>query len=289
MMIKISRFVSLVVTLVLPFMLIAGCTNTPATTTTTTSASSATTTSSAAETTSATTRATTSAATSATPAPTTSKEPTALFHIAVIPEQLNGFSIAGQKCVFLVSIADESPKSKEPAEITASAAGAKVSIYKKAILEGQIAEVFVIPAQESIGKSIKVTFSGKRGDQVDKKVVTFDVIEGEDDRQTYAAELKTKFVTWLSANHPELGITPETKWTGTMVSPQWLVVSHYLFFSDEWEMHVDWHIMVPPYDWARIDLRKRYTESKPSLAFEIASITAKSNPKPMEVPETIWR
>jgi len=31
-----------------------------------------------------------------------------------------------------------------------------------------------------------------------------------------------------------------------MVSPQWLVVSHYLFFSEEWEMHVEWHIMVAP-------------------------------------------
>ena len=43
---------------------------------------------------------------------------------------------------------------------------------------------------------------------------------------------------------------------GTMVSPQWLVVSHYLFFSEQWELHLEWHIMVAPDDWARISGRK---------------------------------
>jgi hypothetical protein len=74
-----------------------------------------------------------------------------------------------------------------------------------------------------------------------------------------------------------------------MVSPEWLIVAHYLFFSEEWEMHLEWHIMIPPYDWARIDLRKRITEIKPSYAFEISSISANSEPIPIETPSEIWR
>ena len=93
----------------------------------------------------------------------------------------------------------------------------------------------------------------------------------------------------LAENHPELGITEDTAWNGTMVSPVWLIVSHYLFFSDEWEAHIYWHVMIPPHDWAKIDLRHRFDELAPSYAFEISSLDAGSEPIAIEVPETVWR
>ncbi len=211
------------------------------------------------------------------------------FHINVIPEQLKGDSIAGQHCVFLVTITYEGQEGQLPVRISTKAPGAQVVIYQQDIVEGQVAEVVVIPTQKSIGKTIKVTIAGSQGKLTDKKVVSFKVVEGEDDRQEYAGELLDKFVSWLATNHPELGITNETAWNGTMVSPVWLVVSHYLFFSEEWEVHVSWHIMIPPYDWAKIDLRHRFDELAPSYAFEISSLNATSEPVPAEVPETVWR
>jgi len=211
------------------------------------------------------------------------------FHINVIPEQLNGDSIAGQHCVFLVTITDEGQEGQLPVRISAKAPGSDVVIYQQDIVEGQVAEVVVIPAQASTGKTIKVTITGNRGSSTDKKVVSFAVVEGEDDRQEYAVELLDRFVPWLATNHPELGITGDTAWNGTMVSPVWLVVSHYLFFSEEWEVHISWHIMVPPYDWAKIDLRHRFDELEPSYAFEISSLNATSEPVAIEVPETVWR
>jgi hypothetical protein len=211
------------------------------------------------------------------------------FSINVTPEQLNGDSIAGQHCVFLVTITDEGQEGQLPVRISAKAPGAEVVIYQQDIVEGQVAEVVVIPAQASIGKTIKVTITGNRGSSTDKKVVSFAVAEGEDDRQEYAGELLDRFVSWLATNHTELGITDDTAWNGTMVSPVWLVVSHYLFFSEEWEVHISWHIMVPPYDWAKIDLRHRFDELEPSHAFEISSLNATSEPVPTELPETVWR
>ena len=211
------------------------------------------------------------------------------FHIDVIPEQLNGHSIAGQHCVFLVTITDEGGKSKLPVDISAVASGAEVIIYQRAIPEGQVTEVVVIPTQASIGKTIEVTITGNRGGLTEEKVVSFEVIEGEDDREEYATELRDRFISWLELNHPELEITNDIEWSGTMVSPQWLIVSHYLFFSEEWEMHVEWHVMIPPYDWAKIDLRHRFDEQKPSYAFEISSLDANEEPIPIEVPESVWR
>jgi hypothetical protein len=211
------------------------------------------------------------------------------FHINVIPEQLNGESIAGQHCVFLVTITDKGEECELPVHILATAPGAEVVIYQEDIFEGEVAEVVVIPAQSSVGTIIEVTITGNRDNASDEKDVSFSVAEGEDDRQEYAGMLLDRFVSWLATNHPELGITEDTAWNGTMVSPVWLVVSHYLFFSEEWEVHIAWHIMVPPDDWARIDLRHRFDELEPSYAFEISSVYATSEPIPMEVPETVWR
>ena len=211
------------------------------------------------------------------------------FHINVVPEQLNGDSIAGQHCVFLVVVTDDGQESELPVSISAEAPGAEVVIYHGDIFAGEVAEVVVVPAQASVGKTITVTITGNRGSSTDQKVVDFAVAEGEDDRQEYAGELLDKFVPWLAENHPELGITVDIAWNGTMVSPIWLIVSHYLFFSDEWEAHIYWHVMIPPYDWAKIDLRHRFDELAPSHSFEISSLDAGSEPVAIEVPETVWR
>jgi hypothetical protein len=211
------------------------------------------------------------------------------FSINVTPQQLNGKSIAGQHCVFLVTITDDGQESELPVTISAQAPGAEVVIYHGDIFAGEVAEVVVIPTQSSVGQNVTVNITGTRGSWTDEEAVNFEVIEGENDRGEYAAELLDRFIPWLAANHPELGITEDTAWNGTMVSPQWLVVSHYLFFSEEWELHIEWHIMMPPYDWARIDLRHRFDQLAPSYAFEISSLTANDLPIAMEVPETVWR
>jgi len=156
------------------------------------------------------------------------------FHINVIPEtpvETNGdsvfkYAIAGQNFVFLVTITDEGEESELPVTISGEAPGAEVVIHYYDIFEGEVAEVVVIPARASIGQIIEVTITGTRGSASDEKVASFEVAEGEDDRQEYATELLDKFVSWLATNHPELGITEDTAWNGTMVSPVWLVVSH---------------------------------------------------------------
>lgn len=70
------------------------------------------------------------------------------------------------------------------------------------------------------------------------------------------------------------------------MQPHILVVSHYLFFSEEWEMGLQWHIMIAPYDWARIYLRPR-AEVQPTHAFEITSVSdTQAAPQEIEVPGT---
>jgi hypothetical protein len=220
------------------------------------------------------------------------------FFLHVIPVKLMGDSIPGQRCVFLVTVEENETESGESKAVTisATATGAIVIVEQENIAPGQVAEVTVIPDIESAGSNITVTIRGERDGLERTTAVTFTVLEVDSEEEgsadelgQYAAEIRDMFIQWLAVNHPELGITGETNWTGTIVSPRWLVVTHYLFFSEDWEMHVSWHIMIPPYDWAKIDLRHRFTESQPSYAFEIPSLTAQDEPHAVDPPETVWR
>lgn len=213
--------------------------------------------------------------------------PAADSHLLVIPQQLNGFAIAGQEVILLVA-ADQA--SDLPLTITAEATNAAATVLTPTLAEADgVAEVSVVPDPGTAGTTVTVTITGTGAGGTATSSVSFDVVEGEDDRGERAAEIRDMFVPWLAAAHPELGISAGTAWQGTMVSPQWLVVSHYLFLTDEWEMHVSWHIMVAPDDWARIDLRRRFTELAPSRAFEIPSVTEGSEPVEIAPPEAIWR
>jgi hypothetical protein len=194
-----------------------------------------------------------------------------------------------QQCVFLVTIDDYEPSDNQPVKISAMATGTQITIENADIIEGQVAEIIVIPAQSAVNQVIEMEITGTRGKTSQQEKIAFEVVEGEDDRAEYATGIRDRFINWLKTSHPELGISGDTEWNGTMVSPQWLIVSHYLFLSDEWEMHVSWHIMIAPYDWAKIDLRHRFDESAPSYAFEISSLSNNTQPAAVEIPEEVWR
>jgi hypothetical protein len=47
--------------------------------------------------------------------------------------------------------------------------------------------------------------------------------------------------------------------------------------------------MSPPDDWARIYLRRRWSEVHPSRAFEISSVSSGAEPREIAPPEAVWR
>lgn len=224
------------------------------------------------------------------PCPTPTVPPAGEFELEAIPPAITN-SVPGQRCVFLVAVQGDGGGS--PITLSATAPGAQVVVEPQSARPGMVAEITVIPAADQQETTVPVTIRGVRDGETREITASLDVLADmpgvDEERGAYAATVRDRFVPWLEANHPELGITTSTSWTGTVVTPQILVVMHYLFFSAEWEMHVDWHIMIPPYDWARIDLRHRFDETRPSYAFEIESWSSETEPRPTEVPEEIWR
>ena len=207
----------------------------------------------------------------------------------------NILSIPGQRCKFLVDVTEKGgllqgrKGKREAIEVSAQGPGGMVTVdvYPHMVSSGQVAELTVIPSIASINETLTLTITGKRHGLTQTKIVTIEVISGEDDLVSYAAEIRDMFIPWLSSNHPEFGITNETIWNGTLVNPRILVVMHYIFISYDWEMYVTWHVTTPPHDWARIFLRHRFSEVHSSFAFEISSVEAQEEPCSIEVLEWV--
>lgn len=67
------------------------------------------------------------------------------------------------------------------------------------------------------------------------------------------------FLSYLVDHRRELGITRQTQWEGFVSAPGILIVTWYSFLSEDWEVLIRWHVMIPPYDWTHVYLRRRGT------------------------------
>lgn len=202
-------------------------------------------------------------ATSARPAPTTNAPS---GEVVVSPEFVQG-AIPGAEVVLLVSQNDEAAGL---AIVTASGPGAEVTIRPSEISGTEVAEVAVVPEAISTETELAITIEVATETSTHSMTRTATVLPWEDDRAQQASEILDLFTPWLAENRPELDVTPETEFEGTFLAPQLLVVSHYGFFDDDWEIGLSWHVMIPPDDFAEIYLRPR-SALRPTLAFRIDS------------------
>jgi hypothetical protein len=202
------------------------------------------------------------------PGPTTSApaDSTPAPKIVVGPEFVNG-AVPGSDLVLLVGLdgADGGEVT-----LTAEAPGAVVEVSPAAIAGDEVAEVVIVPDPVEVDTDIEVTVTatGEGGTDSVTRMVT--VVPWEDDRGDQARAVLDLFLPWLAEQHPEFGLTTDTEFAGTMTAPLLLIVSHYGFYSEDWEVGVSWHIMVPPDDFAELYLRPR-GEFAPTHAFRIES------------------
>jgi hypothetical protein len=158
-------------------------------------------------------------------------------------------------------------------EVTISAAltgDASLDPDRVSIEPGAVAEFTIVPGASSPGSTLDLAVTAERAGEQVALNRRLEVIEWPDDIAPLATELRDRFVAYLEAERPELGITADTEWMGTITKPQILVVMHYLFFSDDWEMGITWHVTVPEHAWSRMYLRAR-DELQPSIGLEIPS------------------
>lgn len=225
----------------------------------------------------------------------------ATYSLKVVPDAIVD-AIPAQRCILLLSIEESGWQPAGPVTVTATADGGSALVEYGTISAGEIAEVTitVLPLAESMSnpndaaneRICTATIRAERDGEAHQAIVPITVTSEEHDEVApLAAEMRGRFIPWLSEERPELAIDEHTVWSGTIVTPHILVVTHYLYFSDQWELHVFWHVTIPPYDWARIELRRRFQEARPSLAFEIPSVTAEDpeSIREIEPADRLWR
>jgi hypothetical protein len=195
-------------------------------------------------------------------------------------------AIPGEKVCFLVTVAGESA---EPVSIEAVANGASVVDVRSASLgPGVVGEVWVVPDASAVETTATVDITAARAGVERTEHRSIAIMPMEDERAADARPHFDRWVRWLSENRPELGITESTTWEPIFVST-FLVVSHYAYWSEDWEMVVAWHNMIAPHDWSEIYLRRRGVDSAPGLAFRIDSVSGESEPHAVEPPADVMR
>ena len=190
------------------------------------------------------------------------------FELIVHPEFVQGM-YPGVPVTVLVAVADDSAGSGEVA-LTADFSHGSATVAPSGVSTGQIAQVTftadpVVDEQEEA-----LTVEGTRGSAesvADRRIV---VMPGADDREAIARDLLALFLARLQQDRPDLRITEQSAFDGSVVAPRLLVVSHYLFQNDEYELGLSWHIMVAPDDWSELYVRPKDSLT-PVTAFRLSS------------------
>lgn len=68
---------------------------------------------------------------------------------------------------------------------------------------------------------------------------------------------RDELIDWLETEHPEFGTFSGENWFAYITYPQHLIVEHWTFLYEKWEMRICYHVMIPPYDWSKVWLRPR--------------------------------
>lgn len=204
------------------------------------------------------------------------------FELLVSPMFVQGL-VPGEPVPVLVSVSDMRADAGEVALAATFGAGS-VSVEPDRIAPGEVADVTLIGDAVTDDVAAELAITATRGSVEQTATREIIVVPFEDDRGPMAADILGIFTGWLSREHPELGITSEDEYESAMVAPRLLVVSHYMFQDDEYELGVSWHVMIAPDDWAELYLRPR-DELRPTRAFRVSSWSAALAGDPVEFSE----
>jgi hypothetical protein len=191
------------------------------------------------------------------------------FELRAEPDFVHGV-IPGERLILLVSIGEGAAEG--PVDLGVEASWCAGTVEPSRIAGDEVAEVSCVVAPVSGNDEVPVSLvvTGRRGSVERRHEVSTVIVPWEDTISDTAGAILGVFVPWLAERHPDLGISESTSFDGTVVAPMLLVVTHYAYFGDDWEIGLSWHIMVAPQDWAQIYLRPRNAMT-PTRAFELTS------------------
>ena len=205
----------------------------------------------------------------------------ATFALEVLPATAPPrIAIGGQQFIYLVRLHDAAT-SRGLVSLAVSAPDAASVAAPGIAWRYAVNEVIVVPRPVKEGSepaSLRVVITAVRGTERTSVTRVLQVHAGTDTIADEARAHLDLFLPWLEKEHPTLRLGPSTPMTGT-INRNLLVVDHYVFLTHYWEIDLSWHVMIPPDDWTRIQLRSRGSKVPwPIRAFQIDSVAGQATP-----------
>lgn len=122
---------------------------------------------------------------------------------------------------------------------------------------------------DTVVLSVFVNKSGLAGEQLSvilkatdsftsfQETITITVLPGDTYLDNYlATQYRDTALKYLITKYPEIidnyGDLSHFSWQGFFSYPPLDIVSHYVNLYENWRINVQWHVMVPPYNWKKI-------------------------------------
>lgn len=150
-------------------------------------------------------------------------------------------------------------------------------------------EIFLYPNDTHIDLDITVSLKVNDGRSILEETAIIDVVNWSSSYSDEIREMKSTFTDFLIENYSSFNIAENKSMEFMGNIPQILIVEHYLFRSDSWELELSRHVMLTPYDWVRVYLRAR-NSIQPCWAGTITSWGSGNHTiYEMNPPESIFR
>ncbi|NHK31179.1 MAG: hypothetical protein FK730_07495 [Asgard group archaeon] len=130
--------------------------------------------------------------------------------------------------------------------------------YWGKLFDSNLIEIFLYPNQSHLDYTIEVsvTVSGSEIG-ITRNSAYIKVVDWTSTVTAEIIEMQERFIEYLEENCSSFQINESTNWEAFGNAPMILIVEHYLFKSEYWEMELSRHVMIQPHDWVKIYLRPR--------------------------------
>ncbi len=177
--------------------------------------------------------------------------------------------IPGERPLALVEVSGDAQPGRVSLIGESSIDGMAVRLEPASVTVGEVAEVWVQVPEVDQDVPFTVTVTASRSDDQVSVAIDATAVPGVDDIADTAAQIAQVFLDAMADEVPGLPASADQLTRGTPVAGL-LVVTHYSWFTPEYEVGLAWHIMVAPDDFAELSVRPR-SGLTPTRAFRLGS------------------
>ena len=120
-----------------------------------------------------------------------------------------------------------------------------------------IAEIAIYPDQSAKTGGYEIELEATRINDSQSIILEVEIFDWSSGNIDDATVKRDEILGWVEEESPEFGSFSKRYWFPYMTYPETLVVEHWTFLNMEWEMRLCYHVMIPPYDWSMLAIRRR--------------------------------